>query len=122
MNILINNRSGAGADDEGAPTTHKFEPNNKCKLVWTGMAVKRFFKGFVFQACGTSGLARTILRAKRVGHFWDQVLTQASGRVEKFQLKLAEASEDEDQKDGGNDNDGDDDDDEEEAIIMKDTF
>lgn len=107
-------------DDEDAPTTHKFEPNNKCELVWTGMAVKRFFKGFVFQACETSDQARKVLRAKGVGHFWDQVLTHASGRGEKFRLKLAEESDEEDQKDGNN-NDKDSDD-EEEDIIMKDTF
>lgn len=105
--------------DEDAPTTHKFEPNNRCELVWTGMAVKRFFKGFVFQACETSDQARKVLRAKGVGHFWDQVLTHASGRGEKFRLKLAEESDDQDQNDG---NDNDDNDDEEEVIVMKDTF
>ena len=60
------------------------------------MATKRFFKGFVFQACETSDQAGKILRAKGVGHFWDQVLTHASGRGDTFQLKLAESDEEED--------------------------
>jgi U4/U6 small nuclear ribonucleoprotein PRP3 len=82
-------------DEEGA-VTHKFNPENKCELVWQGMAVKRFFKGFVFQACETSDQARKILRAKGVGHFWDQVLTHASGRGDTFRLKLGESDDEED--------------------------
>lgn len=82
-------------DEEGVKP-HKFNPDNKCELVWTGMASKRFFKGFVFQACETSDQASKILRAKGVGHFWDQVLTHASGRGESFQLRLAESDDDDD--------------------------
>jgi hypothetical protein len=72
------------------------------------MATKRFFKGFVFQACDTSDQAGKILRAKGVGHFWDQVLTHASGRGESFQLKLAESSDDdnEDEEESGVKNEG----------------
>jgi U4/U6 small nuclear ribonucleoprotein PRP3 len=84
-------------EDEEGVKPHKFNPENKCELVWTGMASKRFFKGFVFQACETSDQASKILRAKGVGHFWDQVLTHASGRGESFQLKLGESDDDEDE-------------------------
>jgi U4/U6 small nuclear ribonucleoprotein PRP3 len=94
-------------DDEGEEgTTHKFNPDNKCELVWTGMAVKRFFKGFVFQSCEVSDQARKILRAKGVGHFWDQVLTHASGRIDHFQLKLADDDDDDSEdQDDQDDND-----------------
>jgi U4/U6 small nuclear ribonucleoprotein PRP3 len=88
---------------------HKFNKDNKCELVWTGIATKRFFKGFVFQACETSVEASKILRAKGVGHFWEQLLTHASGSGESFRLKLADDSDD-----GDDDDDDDDDDDEEE--------
>ncbi|KAL3945726.1 MAG: hypothetical protein SGBAC_000210 [Bacillariaceae sp.] len=84
-------------EDEEGVKRHKFNPDNKCELVWTGMATKRFFKGFVFQACESSAEASKVLRAKGVGHFWDQILTHASGRGESFQLKLA----------GGDDSDDD---------------
>ena len=83
-------------DDEEGVKRHKFNPENKCELVWTGMATKRFFKGFVFQACETSDQASKILRAKGLGHYWDQVLTHASGRGDIFNLKLAESDEEED--------------------------
>lgn len=36
-----------------------------------------------------------VLKAKGVGHFWDQVLTHASGRDESFHLKLASADDEE---------------------------
>ena len=107
-------------DDEEGVKRHKFNPENKCELVWTGMATKRFFKGFVFQACETSDQASKILRAKGVGHFWDQVLTHASGRGDVFNLKLAESDgEVDDQANiygpgSGSDNDDDDDD-----VVMK---
>jgi U4/U6 small nuclear ribonucleoprotein PRP3 len=77
-------------DDEkdGDAVRPKFNPENTCELVWTGMATKRFFKGFVFQACESGMEAAKILRAKGVGHFWDQILTHASGKSDRFQLKL----------------------------------
>jgi U4/U6 small nuclear ribonucleoprotein PRP3 len=83
-------------DEEGEGTTKKtkFNPDNTCELVWTGMATKRLFKGFVFQSCETSDMARKVLQTKGVGHYWDQVLAQAKG--ERFHLKLAgDVSEDE---------------------------
>mmetsp|Transcript_1777 Transcript_1777/g.4107 ORF Transcript_1777/g.4107 Transcript_1777/m.4107 type:complete len:750 (-) Transcript_1777:52-2301(-) len=73
---------------------NRFNKDNKCDLVWTGIATKRFFKGFVFQACETSDEAGKILRAKGVGHFWEQILTHASGSGESFHLKLADDSDD----------------------------
>lgn len=81
-------------DEEEGVKRQKFNQDNKCELVWTGMATKRFFKGFVFQACETSDQASKILRAKGVGHYWDQVLTHASGRGDAFALRLAESSDD----------------------------
>jgi U4/U6 small nuclear ribonucleoprotein PRP3 len=99
---------GDEQEEKEGVVRHKFNPENKCELVWTGMATKRFFKGFVFQACDTSDQAGKILRAKGVGHFWDQVLTHASGRGESFQLKLAESSDDdnEDEEESGVKNEG----------------
>lgn len=89
-------------DEDGEVVVkHKFDKENKCELVWTGMATKRFFKGFVFQACETSEQASKILRAKGVGHFWDQVLTHASGRGESLHLKLADTDDEDDSLDEG---------------------
>ncbi|KAG7365982.1 pre-mRNA processing factor 3 PRP3 [Nitzschia inconspicua] len=100
-----------GNNQEGV-VKHKFDKENKCELVWTGMATKRFFKGFVFQACETSDQARKILRSKGVGHYWDQVLAQASGRGESMHLKLADSDDDEqDMTERNLDEDEDDDDD-----------
>ena len=92
----------ADDDEEDEGTTQKFNPENKCELVWTGIAVKRFFKGFVFQSCESSDQARKILRAKGVGHYWDQLLAHATGQGDNFQLKLAEEDDDDEkQGDGG---------------------
>jgi U4/U6 small nuclear ribonucleoprotein PRP3 len=81
---------------EDGVVKHKFDKENKCELVWTGMATKRFFKGFVFQACESSDQARKILRSKGVGHYWDQVLSHVSGRGESMRLKLADSDDEED--------------------------
>ena len=51
----------------------KFNPNNECKLIWTGMAPKRVFKSFAFQSCTSPSMARSVLDAKGLGHYWDQV-------------------------------------------------
>ena len=97
---------GGDDDDEEEDDEHgdgvdrpKFNPDNTCELVWTGMATKRFFKGFVFQACEGGMEAAKVLRAKGVGHFWDQILAHASGKSDKFQLKLAESYEDDEDDD-----------------------
>ena len=60
-------------DDPNEP--QKFNPNNSCQLVWTGMSNKRIFNGFFFQSCVNSDTARKVLAAKGVAHYWDQVLT-----------------------------------------------
>lgn len=82
-------------EGEEKAVTHKFNPDNRCELVWTGMGAKRLFKGFVFQQCETSDQARSVLHKKGVAHFWDQVVAQASGKGDSFHLKLAGDSEDE---------------------------
>jgi U4/U6 small nuclear ribonucleoprotein PRP3 len=82
--------------DEFAGTKHKFNAENKCVLVWQGMAVKRVFKGFVFQSCETADQARRILKAKGVEHYWDQVLEHMrSERGNSLQLRLGDDSDDE---------------------------
>jgi len=83
-------------EKDEARQTQKFNPNNECSLVWTGMGMKRLFKGFIFQACETSDMAPKVLANKGVGHYWDQVLTHASGKGDSFHFKLAndDASED----------------------------
>ncbi|KAL7445210.1 hypothetical protein ACHAXM_011890 [Skeletonema potamos] len=63
--------------EEGTTTTtktvqrKKFNPNNECELIWTGMAVKRAFHSFMFQTAANSTTARKILEAKGVAHYWD---------------------------------------------------
>jgi len=109
---------GGGDDDDGdldddeaandGEIRHKFNPDNTCELVWTGMATKRYFKGFVFQAFEGGMEAAKVLRAKGVGHFWDQILAHASGKSDKFLLKLANSS-DNDDDDDDEDNEGEDD-------------
>ena len=48
------------------------------------------FRTFVFQTCETSEVARKVLEAKGVAHFWDQVLVHASGSGESFNFKLGD--------------------------------
>lgn len=74
--------------------TAKFNPANECKAVWQGMSIKRLFHGFLFQSCETHEQARKILKAKGASNYWDQVFQHASGQSDKFQLKLAEDSDD----------------------------
>jgi U4/U6 small nuclear ribonucleoprotein PRP3 len=104
----------AATADNGdeAAEEHKFNPDNRCELVWQGMAVKRHFKGFVFQACETAEQARAVLKAKGVAHYWDQVLEHHKmGRSSSaLQLRLAADSSSE-----SDDEDNDDDED----IVMK---
>lgn len=79
---------GDGDDPEEQLQPQKFNPDNSCELVWTGMAPKRMFRTFVFQACETSDDARRVLEAKGVAHFWDQVVAHASGSGDNFHFKL----------------------------------
>jgi U4/U6 small nuclear ribonucleoprotein PRP3 len=107
---------GDGGDSEQAtPKPPKFNAENKCELVWQGMAVKRLFNSFLFQSCETSEQARKVLKAKGVAHYWDQVLQSVSGQGAKFQLKLAEEDDNSDADDNPYDRDNED----EEDIIMK---
>ena len=57
----------------------KFNPNNECELIWTGMAIKRAFHSFMFQSAQDTTVARKILEAKGVAHYWDL----AVGHVEQ---------------------------------------
>ena len=93
-------------DGEERKPKAKFNRDNTCALVWSGMNVKRLFKGFVFQACETSAVARKVLSNKGVGHYWDQVLAHYRGEADSFHFKLADEDDDEeggDAEDGGMD-------------------
>jgi len=82
-----------GENGEGEKAKpQKFSSDNSCELVWTGMAPKRMFRTFVFQACETSDDARRVLEAKGVAHFWDQVMVHASGTGDNFNFKLGGSS------------------------------
>jgi U4/U6 small nuclear ribonucleoprotein PRP3 len=102
-------------DDDTKEAPPKFNPDNKCELVWQGMGVKRLFKGFVFQSCESSDQARKVLKQKGVGHYWDQVLQHASGRGDNLQLKLTSTDNQDDEGNAFAQ-----DDDEDEDIIMQD--
>eukprot|EP00536_Pseudo-nitzschia_multiseries_P011366 jgi/Psemu1/205580/e_gw1.382.57.1 len=91
-------------DDEGDTSeeeedAHRFDKENTCALVWTGMATKRQFSGFVFQHCETSAQARKVLRSKGVGQYWDQILAHASGSGDAMRLKLVDSDDEEDDDD-----------------------
>lgn len=72
---LMEEENGNEDGEEGTTTTKaprkKFNPNNECELIWTGMAVKRAFHSFMFQTAANSTTARKILEAKGVAHYWD---------------------------------------------------
>jgi U4/U6 small nuclear ribonucleoprotein PRP3 len=72
-------------NDNGEETTKvprkKFNPNNECELIWTGMAVKRAFHSFMFQTAANSTMARKILEAKGVAHYWDLVIGHYEKKV-----------------------------------------
>ena len=75
-------------DSEEKSKQQKFNPNNTCELVWTGMSSKRMFRSFLFQSCPTSAHARKVLEAKGVAHFWDQAIVHSRGTGETFNFKL----------------------------------
>eukprot|EP01082_Thalassiosira_pseudonana_P012562 g11263.t1 g11263 contig5:482248-484533(-) len=60
-----------GEDPQPKQERKKFNPNNECELIWTGMAVKRAFHSFMFQSASNPTVARKILEAKGVAHYWD---------------------------------------------------
>lgn len=70
----------------------KFDKDNKCELLWSGMATKRQFKGFIFQHCETSDQARKVLKSKGVEYYWEQILSYASGRGDNLHLKLVDGN------------------------------
>ena len=63
----------------GEKKRKKFNPDNECDLIWSGMAVKRAFHSFMFQNTESSVVARKILEAKGVAHYWDLAI----GHVER---------------------------------------
>lgn len=95
---IIETMEEDGNDGDEEPTTKvqrkKFNPNNECELIWTGMAVKRAFHSFMFQTAPNSNTARKILEAKGVPHYWDL----AVGHYEKRKVGSSV---------GGNNKDGD---------------
>ena len=77
------NERGTGGDTTAKNTKKerkKFNPNNECELIWSGMAVKRAFHTFMFQSAESTIVARKILEAKGVAHYWDLVLDYAEGK------------------------------------------
>jgi len=94
------------ADGEEGAKLHKFNKNNRCELVWEGLAIKRVFPNFVFQSCETAAQARKVLKTKGVEHYWDQAMEHASGLKQGFQLKLvdSESENENEDDDDGNDN------------------
>ncbi|KAL3809090.1 hypothetical protein ACHAXA_011778 [Cyclostephanos tholiformis] len=73
---------GDGADGGGGGEKRKkFNPNNECELIWTGMAIKRAFHSFMFQNADSSVVARKILEAKGVAHYWDLAVQHAERRA-----------------------------------------
>lgn len=75
---------GAAGGDTATKNTKKerkkFNSNNECELIWSGMAVKRAFHSFMFQSVESTIVARKILEAKGVAHYWDLVLDYAEGK------------------------------------------
>ena len=63
----------------GEKKRKKFNPDNECDLIWSGMAIKRAFHSFMFQNAESSVVARKILEAKSVAHYWDLAI----GHVER---------------------------------------
>jgi len=92
------NEAPLGEDAPPKKVKHKFDKENRCDLVWTGLATKRQFKSFVFQHCETSAQARKVLKSKGVGQYWDQILAHVKGSGDAMHLKLVESdSENEDE-------------------------
>lgn len=82
-----------------------FPTDNRCGLVWQGMAIKPLFHGFVFQSCESADQCRKILKQKGVAHYWDQVVQFAKGKATGIQLKLGDDDSESDGESSGNAND-----------------
>lgn len=79
-------RNAAGEDGGGGTKTKvkkrkKFNPDNECVLIWSGMAIKRAFHSFMFQHAESSVVARKILEAKGVAHYWDLAVGHAERKA-----------------------------------------
>lgn len=75
--------ASGGGDDQTQPQQQKpkkFNPNNECELIWTGMAMKRAFHSFMFQSAANSTVARKILEAKKVAHYWDLAISHVEAK------------------------------------------
>ena len=77
------------------------------------MAPKRMFNSFVFQSCATSEMARKVLEAKGVAHFWDRVVEHANKTGTDFRFHLGDGDRGATYGDQQDDFDGND-------ILMKD--
>jgi U4/U6 small nuclear ribonucleoprotein PRP3 len=125
MEIDMSNGEAAAANDyygeTAAAVKRKFNPNNKCALVWQGLSTKRHFNDFSFQSCESSEQARVILQTKGVEHYWDPMVQHATGQSVGLSVRLTgNDDESESEQDNnpykmskGNDSD-------EEDIVMKD--
>jgi len=88
---------GKEGDVESA-VRHKFDPTNRCELVWQGMVTKRNYNHFSFQAGETPDQCRKILKQKGQAIYWDQVM-QISGNIDSsLGLKLAYSDDDDEEE------------------------
>jgi U4/U6 small nuclear ribonucleoprotein PRP3 len=91
-----------GEDEDGEENSKekrkKFNPNNECELIWTGMAVKRAFHTFMFQSAQNPTVARKILEAKGVAHYWDLCMglveRKEGGGEDGMRFRLGDVDED----------------------------
>lgn len=77
-NDMILSMNEEDGKNDSINSTQKFNPNNTCELVWTGLEPKRIFESFVLQSCSNPEMSRKVLEAKGVAHFWDQAMVFAN--------------------------------------------
>jgi len=70
---------GANTEKKGQ-RRKKFNPNNECELIWSGLVMKRAFHTFMFQSAESAIVARKILEAKGVAHYWDLAMGHVEGK------------------------------------------
>ncbi|KAL7428670.1 hypothetical protein ACHAXH_002097 [Discostella pseudostelligera] len=81
------NEDGGDGVEGGANTEKKeqrrkkFNPNNECELIWSGLVMKRAFHTFMFQSAESAIVARKILEAKGVAHYWDLAMGHVEGKT-----------------------------------------
>jgi U4/U6 small nuclear ribonucleoprotein PRP3 len=62
-------------DEEGrAKGTRGAGPGGKCELLWRGTVPKAHFADFRFEECRSAAVARQVLEAKGLAHFWDNAV------------------------------------------------